>query len=110
MHSAGCVVILFVAGMMQLTPLYGDEGDDLSRHLAAESVTLLKNEKNLLPLGRDIKKLAVIGPHANSTMIGFPHYTYPAVLNMLRIAGKLRVCPALMLLANWPWSMFDVAG
>jgi beta-xylosidase len=69
------------------------EGDDLSRRLAAESVTLLKNEKNLLPLDRDIKKVAVIGPHAVSTMVGFPHYTYPAALNMLRIAGKLGKFP-----------------
>ena len=69
------------------------EGDDLSRRLAAESVTLLKNEKNLLPLGRDIKKVAAIGPHADSAMTGFPHYTSPAALSMLRIAGKLGKFP-----------------
>jgi beta-xylosidase len=65
------------------------EGKDLSRRLAAESVTLLKNEKNLLPLSRDIKKVAVIGPHADSTVVGFPAYTYPAALQMLlgRIGG-----------------------
>jgi beta-xylosidase len=33
------------------------EGTDLSRRLAAEFVTLLKNDKNLLPLGRDIKRV-----------------------------------------------------
>jgi beta-glucosidase len=60
------------------------EGDDLSRRLAAESVTLLKNEKNLLPFSRDIKNVAVIGPHADSTMVGFPAYTYPAALAMIR--------------------------
>src|SRR5215475_1387716 len=64
------------------------EGNDLSRRLAAESVTLLKNDKNLLPLGRDMKRVAVIGPHADSTMVGFPHYTYPAVLPMLEVALK----------------------
>lgn len=42
------------------------EGVDLSRRLAAESVTLLKNENNLLPLSREVKKVAVIGPHAGS--------------------------------------------
>jgi beta-glucosidase len=66
------------------------EGDDLSRRLAAASVTLLKNEGGLLPLGRDIAKVAVIGPHADSTMVGFPHYTYPAGLNMVRIAASRR--------------------
>jgi beta-xylosidase len=46
------------------------EGVDLSRRLAAESVTLLKNDNGLLPLRRDIGKIAVIGPHADSTMVG----------------------------------------
>jgi beta-xylosidase len=69
------------------------EGNGLSRRLAAESVTLLKNEKNLLPLGRDMKRVAVIGPHADSSMIGFPHYTYPAAIPMLGVAAKLGVFP-----------------
>jgi beta-xylosidase len=60
------------------------EGNELSQRLASDSVTLLKNETNLLPLGRDIKKVAVIGPFANSTMVGFPAYTYPAALAMMR--------------------------
>ncbi|MBV9380024.1 MAG: glycoside hydrolase family 3 C-terminal domain-containing protein [Streptosporangiaceae bacterium] len=60
------------------------EGDDLSRRLAAESVTLLKNEGDLLPLSRDVAKVAVIGPYADSTLIGFPCYTYPAGLDLVR--------------------------
>jgi beta-glucosidase len=60
------------------------EGDSLSQRLAAESVTLLKNETNLLPLGRDTRKVAVIGPFADSTMVGFPAYTYPAALALVR--------------------------
>jgi beta-xylosidase len=40
------------------------EGADLSRRLAAESVTLLKNEKGLLP------KIAIIGPHADDVEAG----------------------------------------
>jgi beta-glucosidase len=70
-----------------------NEGNELSRRLAAESVTLLKNEQNLLPLGRDLKRVEVIGPHAESTMIGFPHYTYPAALPMLGVAVKLGMFP-----------------
>jgi beta-glucosidase len=61
-----------------------NEGADLSKRLAAESVTLLKNEMGLLPLSREVKKIAVIGPYADSTIIGFPAYTYPAALYMLR--------------------------
>jgi beta-xylosidase len=69
------------------------EGVDLSRRLAAESVTLLKNESDLLPLRRDLTKVAVIGPHADSTMVGFPQYTYPAALPMLRVAIELGAFP-----------------
>jgi beta-glucosidase len=58
------------------------EGVDLSKRLAAESVTLLKNEKGLLPLSRDIAKIAIIGPHADDVEIGFPTYTFPAALKM----------------------------
>jgi beta-xylosidase len=65
------------------------EGSDLSLRLAAESVTLLKNDKSLLPLSRDIAKIALIGPHADSIVVGFPAYTYSAGLQMLlgRIGG-----------------------
>ena len=65
------------------------EGVDLSRTLAAESVTLLKNDHHLLPLRRDLSSIAVIGPHADSALVGFPAYTYPAALGMLqaKVAG-----------------------
>ena len=59
------------------------EGADLSRRLAAASVTLLKNEKGLLPLSRDIAKIAIIGPHADDVEAGFTTYTYPAALKMM---------------------------
>jgi len=59
------------------------EGADLSGRLAAESVTLLKNEKDLLPLTRDLARVAIIGPHADDVEIGFPTYTYPAGLKMM---------------------------
>jgi beta-xylosidase len=69
------------------------EGGELSRRLAEESVTLLKNDDGLLPLGREVAKVAVIGPHADSTMVGFPHYTYPAGVAMIRVAAKLGFFP-----------------
>jgi hypothetical protein len=64
------------------------------KRLATESVTLLKNEKNLLPLGRDIKRVAVIGPHADRVMVGFPAYTHPAGVELLvaRIGVKDFAC------------------
>jgi len=69
------------------------EGVDLSRRLATQSVTLLKNDKRVLPLGRDFKRVAIIGPHADSTAVGFPHYTYPAAIPMLGVAVKLGMFP-----------------
>jgi beta-xylosidase len=59
------------------------EGADLSRRLAAASVTLLKNEKGLLPLSRGIAKIAIVGPHADDVEAGFTTYTYPAALKMM---------------------------
>ena len=38
---------------------------DLALQMARESIVLLKNEKGLLPLKKDIKAVAVIGPNAD---------------------------------------------
>jgi Glycosyl hydrolase family 3 C-terminal domain len=35
------------------------------------------------PLTRDVKNVAIIGPHADSVVIGFAAYTYPAALQLL---------------------------
>jgi len=42
------------------------EGLELERKLAARSMVLLKNENQTLPLSKSIKKIAVIGPLADS--------------------------------------------
>ncbi len=42
----------------------------LSLEVARESMCLLKNQDNILPLDRDIKSIAVIGPNADSTRLG----------------------------------------
>lgn len=39
-----------------------------------ESIVLLKNEGNFLPLGKSIRKIAVIGPNANETTYATTHY------------------------------------
>jgi beta-glucosidase len=42
------------------------ENRELALQTAREGIVLLKNEKNLLPLNRNIKSIAVIGPNANT--------------------------------------------
>jgi len=49
---------------------------------ARESIVLLKND-GILPLNKDIKNIAVIGPHGNSLRLLFGCYTYPAMLEMM---------------------------
>lgn len=52
-------------------PLHSDESVSLSRKIADESVVLLKNEKQLLPLDTDkLKSIAVIGPNADCVQFG----------------------------------------
>jgi beta-glucosidase len=48
---------------------------------AREAIVLLKNE-GILPLRKDIKKIAVIGPHGDSLRLLFGCYTYPASIEM----------------------------
>jgi beta-glucosidase len=69
------------------------QGRELSRTLATESVTLLKNDDAVLPLRADLRALAVLGPHADSVMSGFGNYSYPPVLEMLRglMSGRSRM-------------------
>jgi beta-glucosidase len=43
-----------------------DYNNSLSRQAAQKSIVLLKNEKNVLPLSKDIKTIAVIGPNADN--------------------------------------------
>jgi beta-xylosidase len=66
---------------IELRSVAGD-GADLSLRLAAESVTLLKNDQGLLPLNRNAAKIAIIGPHADDIAAGFSTYTYPDALKM----------------------------
>ncbi len=41
----------------------------LSRRLAEEAITLLKNDGGVLPIGRNVKSIAVIGPNAAEAVI-----------------------------------------
>lgn len=49
----------------------------LARKVARESIVLLKNDNQLLPLSRSIRHLAVIGPNADNTYNQLGDYTAP---------------------------------
>lgn len=49
---------------------------EIARKLACESMVLLKNEENLLPLKKDIKSIAVIGPNADTVRNLLGDYSY----------------------------------
>ncbi|APY10862.1 glucan 1,4-alpha-glucosidase [Seonamhaeicola sp. S2-3] len=65
---------------------------DLSKKIARESMVLLKNQDNILPLSKNIKSVAIIGPNANSkpALLGNYHGTPKNYNTPLKaIANKL---------------------
>ncbi|PWG80099.1 glycoside hydrolase family 3 N-terminal domain-containing protein [Pararcticibacter amylolyticus] len=50
---------------------------EMARKVAQESLILLKNENNLLPLKKDVKSIAVIGPNADNIYNQLGDYTAP---------------------------------
>lgn len=63
------------------TAMTTPEKQALSGKIAAKSLILLKNE-GVLPLAKG-RKLAVVGPHADSLRYPVSGYTYPAYIEML---------------------------
>ncbi|SFG16153.1 glycoside hydrolase family 3 N-terminal domain-containing protein [Pontibacter chinhatensis] len=49
----------------------------LARQVAQESIVLLKNEKQLLPLSKNLKSIAIIGPNADNSYNQLGDYTAP---------------------------------
>lgn len=59
------------------------EQRQLARRIAQQSLVLLKNDGDLLPLQRDLRSIAVIGPNADSLRNLFGDYAYPAHMETL---------------------------
>lgn len=55
----------------------------LARKIAEQSIVLLKNANDLLPLDKNIKRIAVIGPNANEARHLFGDYSHPAHVETL---------------------------
>lgn len=59
-------------------PMDNPEGAATALQLAREGIVLLKNEGDILPFGPKVKRVAVIGPNANSYISGGgSSYTFP---------------------------------
>ena len=61
---------MFAAGVIDHPPMPRTvvdpfKGLEDSQHIAEESIVLLKNEKNILPLNQDMHSIAIIGAHAD---------------------------------------------
>ena len=50
---------------------------DISRKMALQSMTLLKNNQNLLPLAKSGQSIAVVGPLAHKKEFAYGDYSYP---------------------------------
>jgi len=53
------------------------ENIEIAKEVARQSIILLKNENNLLPLKKNLKRIAVIGPNADNVYNQLGDYTAP---------------------------------
>jgi beta-glucosidase len=56
------------------------ESQEVSLNVAREGIVLLKNDNKILPLKKDIKKIAIIGPNADNKKNQLGDYTSKVVL------------------------------
>ncbi len=61
---------------------------ELALQAAREGIVLLKNEKNLLPLSRDLRRIAVIGPNADDARNQLGDYTSKIILQEIMTVLK----------------------
>ncbi len=57
-----------------LSIVNNDEHKKLALQMAQETMTLLQNKNNLLPLSKSVKKIAVIGPNADDKRLMWGNY------------------------------------
>lgn len=77
--------------------MHSAEHQQLALQAAREGIVLLKNDTNVLPLRRDLKTIAVIGPNADSASNLFGDYApqvVPQHVGSILDAVKAKVTPA----------------
>ena len=60
--------------------VHSQQYQDLALRAGREGIVLLKNERNLLPLKKNLKSIAVIGPNADNVMNQLGDYSPKKVL------------------------------
>ncbi|MFE4948634.1 beta-glucosidase [Leifsonia sp. NPDC056665] len=73
----------FVSEDPEVINAVATEGGELAAQLARESVTLLRDDRSVLPLAKTKQRIVVVGPHAETIDVSFPGYTYFAALAMM---------------------------
>jgi beta-glucosidase len=67
------------------------EDRELARQAAREGIVLLKNDKNILPLNKNIKSVAVIGPNADAERNQLGDYTAnPVLVDVVTVLEGIR--------------------
>src|SRR5574344_3050029 len=65
---------------------------ELAKKAAREAMVLLKNSNNILPLSKDIKNIAVVGPNADNATVLFGNYNgTPTEANTLSILVAIKL-------------------
>jgi len=59
---------------LPLEQVAGQNHKEVAREMARKSMVLLKNEKNTLPIDKEIKRVAVIGPNAHNVYVQNGNY------------------------------------
>lgn len=59
------------------------KSETVCREMARGAITLLKNERALLPLDKSHKKIAVVGPHGDRIRSLFGAYSYAGMLDLI---------------------------
>ncbi len=67
----------FVDEGLARTVIYSKEAREINLDLARESIVLLKNENKILPIDKNLKRIAVIGPNAHNIYNQLGDYTAP---------------------------------
>jgi beta-glucosidase len=78
-------------------PWYGEKNKALARKVTQESIVLLKNSDNLLPLDKSkLRSIAVIGPYGDNVLVdwyaGIPPYTVTPLEASGTRWGRTSVC------------------